>query len=133
LTGIGVLLVLTQLPTVTGFQPTGGNRVAQTLDLLANLSQFNLLSLVVAVATLVLAIELPRTRLGSLGILVAIVVPSLLLALFDIDGVQRVRDVGEIQGRLIPFALPSFSGLTLDVVSGALAVAAIILTQGAGV
>jgi SulP family sulfate permease len=82
---------------------------------------------------MVLAVILPGTRLGNFGRLVAIIVPSVLVALFRLESVQTVRDVGEIpRGVPLP-ALPSLSGLTFEVVTGALAVAAIILVQGAGV
>jgi SulP family sulfate permease len=133
LTGIAAQLVLSQLSTVTGYQASGDNRVLQAADLLTHLGQVYLPSLAVAVSALALAVVLPRTRLGNLGRLVAIAVPSALVALFGLDGVQIVRDVGEIPRGVPTPALPSFSALSFDVVTGALAVAAIILVQGAGV
>lgn len=131
--GIAVLTVLSQFPTVTGYEPSGGNKIAQTLDLLANLGQINPQSLALAVLTLVLAVILPRTRLGNLGTLMAIAVPSVLVALFRLGDVQVIQDVGDIPSGLPTPFVPSFSALTLDVVTGALAVATIILVQGAGV
>ena len=132
--GIAVLTILSQLPTVSGYAPTAGNnKVTQTFNLLSNLDQVNLWSLGVAVATLVLAILLPRTRLGNFGRLVAIIVPSVLAALFHLDSVAVVRDVGEIPSGIPTPHLPSFSGLSFDVLTGALAVSVIILVQGAGV
>jgi SulP family sulfate permease len=131
--GIAVLTILSQLPTITGYEPAGSNRIIQTLNLLANLGQINLLSLALAVLTLILAIILPRTRLGNFGRLLAIVVPSMLVVLLDLGSVQIVRDVGEIPGDIPTPVLPSFFEITFNVVSGALAIAAIILVQGAGV
>ena len=41
--GIAVLTILSQLPTVTGYEPTAGNnRVTQTFNLLLNLDKINL-------------------------------------------------------------------------------------------
>src|SRR5918911_122652 len=60
LTGVSVLLILNQLPTVTGYAATGSNRITQTINLLRNLGQINLLSLVLALLTLALAVLLPR-------------------------------------------------------------------------
>jgi SulP family sulfate permease len=132
--GIAVLTVLSQLPTVTGYEPTAGkNKVTQALNLLANLDQVNLQSLAMSALTLVLALTLPRTKLGNFGRLVAIIVPSVLAALLRLDGVAVVRDVGDIPGDIPIPHLPSFSAISFDVLTGALAVAVIILVQGAGV
>jgi SulP family sulfate permease len=133
LTGIAVLTILSQLPTITGYEAAGANKVTQTFNLLLNLGQVDPLTLAVSTAALVLALLLPRTRLGNFGNLVAIILPSLLVALAQWEHVQTVQDVGEIpRGLPTPF-VPSLSGLSLDVITGALAVAVIILVQGAGV
>ena len=132
--GIAVLTILSQLPTVSGYEPTAGNnKVTQTLNLLSNLDRVDLWSLAAAAATLVLALLLPRTKLGNFGRLAAIVIPSVLVALFHMDGVAVVRDVGDIPGGIPTPHLPSFSDLSFDVLTGAFAVAVVILVQGAGV
>ena len=132
--GIAVLTILSQLPTISGYEPAAGsNKVAQTLNLLSNLDRVNPWSLATAGFTLVLAILLPRTRLGNFGRLAAIVLPSVLVALFGLNGVEVVRDVGKIPGGIPVPHLPSFSGISFDVITGALAVAVVILVQGAGV
>jgi SulP family sulfate permease len=131
--GIAVLTILSQLPTITGTSPTGANRVAQTLDLLLHADRIHLSSLALAALTLALAVLLPRTPLGNVGRLLAIVIPSVLAALLGLSGVEIVRDVGEIPGGIPLPGVPSFLGVTFDVVTGAVAVAAIILVQGAGV
>src|SRR6185503_19268490 len=64
--GIAVLTILSQLPTISGYQPTAGNnKVTQTFNLLSNLDRVNLWALATAAITLGLAIVLPRTRLGN--------------------------------------------------------------------
>jgi SulP family sulfate permease len=133
LTGIAVLTVLSQLPTVTGYAATGSNRVAATLDLLLNLGQVDPRTVAISGFTLALALLLPRTRLGNFGNLVAIILPSLVAILFSLESVQVVQDVGEIpRGLPTPF-IPSLSAISPDVITGALAVAVIVLVQGAGV
>jgi SulP family sulfate permease len=107
--------------------------VAQTIALLGNLGQVSLDALAIAVLALVLAVILPRTKVGNFGNLMAIAVPSVLVAIFGWDGVQVVRDVGEIPSGVPTPYLPILATVSLDVVSGALAVAAIVLVQGAGV
>lgn len=132
--GIAVLTILSQLPTVTGYEPTAGNnKVTQTVNLLANLDRVNLRSLAMSALTLILALTLPWTKLGNFGRLVAIIVPSLLAALLHLDSVAVVKDVGEIPGGIPTPHLPSFSDISFDVLTGALAVAIIILVQGTGV
>ena len=132
--GIAVLTILSQLPTISGYQPTAGNnKVTQTFNLLSNLDRLNPWSLATAGITLVLAILLPRTKLGNFGRLAAIVVPSVLVALFGLNSVAAVRDVGEIPSGIPMPHLPSLSGLSFEVLTGAFAVAVITLVQGAGV
>lgn len=132
--GIAVLTILSQLPTISGYQPTAGNnKVTQTINLMSNLDRVNLWSVAVAVVTLALAILLPRTKLGNFGRLAAIVIPSALVALFGLNGVQIVRDVGDIPGGIPLPHLPLFSRISFDVLTGAFAVAVITLVQGAGV
>ena len=132
--GIALLTILSQLPTIVGYEPTaGGNKVTQTFNLLSNLAQINLWSLATSALTLALALLLPRTKTGQLRQLAAIIVPSLIVALLSLNSVEVVRDVGEIPGGIPTPHLPLFSGLSFDVLTGALAVAVIILVQGAGV
>ncbi len=132
--GIAVLTILSQLPTISGYQPTAGNnKVTQTFNLLSNLDRLNPWSLATAGITLVLAILLPRTKLGNFGRLAAIIVPSVLVALFGLNSVAAVRDVGEIPSGIPMPHLPSLSSLSFEVLTGAFAVAVITLVQGAGV
>lgn len=132
LTGVAVLLVLSQLPTLAGYEAEGGNRITQTVDLLTHVGEIQPASLAVGGLALMLAVLLPRTPLGNAGRLVAIAVPSILLALLALDQVETVRDVGEIPRGLPTPVMPSFVNL-LDVLTGAFAVALVILVQGAGV
>lgn len=133
LTGVSVLLILNQLPVVTGYEATGGNKITQTIDLLVHLAQTHLPSISLTALTLVLALLLPRTPLGNLGRLVAIIVPSALVTFLGMGGVRIVRDVGEIPSGVPMPHLPSLSDVSFDLVTGALAVAAVILVQGSGV
>ncbi len=136
LAGIAVVLILSQLSTITGYATEGGNRLTQTLDLFRNLDQAHLPSLALAALTLFLSLVLRRTRLHTVAGLLAITIPSLLVALLGMQGVQIVDDVGEITGGIpapfLPTSLPPLP-VTLEVLTGALAVAAVVLVQGAGV
>jgi SulP family sulfate permease len=133
LTAIAALLVLSQLPTVAGYEASGGNRVTQTLDLVAHAGELDPWSLGLAALTLALAVVLPRTPVGNAGRLLAIVIPSLLLALvLDAESVRIVGDVGHIPQGLPSPVIPDFAA-AIDMFTGALSVAVIVLVQGAGV
>jgi SulP family sulfate permease len=78
-----------------------------------------------------LLLILGRTRLAPYASVIALVIPTLLV--LNIEGIARVEDVGQIpQGLPIP-ALPQLEMLTADLIVAAMAIAAIVLVQGAGV
>lgn len=136
LAGIAVVLILSQLTTITRYEAVGSNRLAQTYDLVRNLDQVHVPSAGLAALTLLLAVFLRRTRLHTVASLLAIAVPSLLVALLDMGGVQVVEDMGAITGGILtpflPTSLPPLP-VMVEVLTGALAVAAVVLVQGAGV
>jgi SulP family sulfate permease len=133
LAGVALLMVLSQFPTVTGVEATGSNKLSQAFSVIFNIGQTDLLTLATALIALLLIIVLPRTPLGNLGPLVAIIVPSVLVGVLDWDSVQTVRDVGEILRGFPSLSLPSLSDLSPGIITGALAVALIVVVQAAGV
>lgn len=133
LAGVSVLLILSQLPTITGYAATGTNGVTKALDLFAHLGQVDAWSVGMAALAMALAILLPRTRLKGMGRLLAVAVPSVLVVLLGLHGVRIVADVGEIPRGLPTPALPSISDVSLHMVTGALSLAVVILVQGVGV
>jgi SulP family sulfate permease len=135
LAGISTLLIVSQVPTVAGYAGSGTNRVTQALDVFVHYPEVDLASLGTGALTLVLAVLLPRTRLRSLGRLVAVIAPSLLIALIGVK-VRIVSDVGEIAGNIPTPHLPRFvlvDLLNVNLLTGALAVAIVTLVQGVGV
>jgi len=131
LSGVSVLLILNQLPVVTGRDAPGG--VGGAIQLVMAPETIHMPSLVLSAITLILALALPYTPLRKLGRLIAVVVPSLIVLLLGLDEVTLVRDSGDIpRGFPLP-ALPPLSAFTPEVVTGAFAVAIIILVQSAGV
>jgi SulP family sulfate permease len=133
LTGIAVLIVLGQLPTITGYAPAGDGAVRRTLSLLANLHVVHLPSLGVGALALGLLVGLRRTRLEGVATLAAIAVPSVLVVGLGLDRVEIVEDVSRIPRGLPSLFWPSLSDLTPEVITGALALSVIVLVQGAGV
>jgi SulP family sulfate permease len=133
LTGISLLLNLSQIPTVAGYEASGNNKVEQAADVLAHINSLDWPTLAMAALTLALAILLPRTRLGAFGRLLAVVLPSAIVAIAGMSTVRIVSDVSAIP-RGIPLpVLPSLSDFAPGVITGALSVAIVVLVQGVGV
>jgi SulP family sulfate permease len=133
LIGVAVVLVLDQLAPLLGLSPGGRNEVVRFIDLLAHLGQLSVPTMVSGLLALGLIAGLARTRFATVSSLVALVVPSVLVAVLGWEGVTRVADVSPIP-RGVPFPrLPDFSLATPELVLGAAAVAVVISVQGAGV
>jgi sulfate permease, SulP family len=130
LLGVAVLIVLDQLPQLAGAEVEGDSAPARALDLLLHPGEIHFASLVVGLLALGLVLGLARTPLRAVGALVAVAVPSLLVWAVDLAGVDVV---GDVPSGLPTPALPPLSAFSVDLLTGAAAVAAIILVQGAGV
>lgn len=129
---VAVLIILGQLDDFTGYSSVGANRIVRTLDLLQNLDQVHLPTLMVGILTIILILILEKTSLRSLGMVVAMIVASLVVPLLGADRVTLVRDVVAIPSSLPRPLLPPlavFPGLIIP----ALALAFVGLMQGTGI
>ena len=101
ISAVGILIVLGQLDNFTGYDAAGGHRLTRTLDLLTHPGRIDWSSLVVGVLTIVLIVVLQRTRLGALGMVVAIGAGSALAAVLNGNesAVRQVRDLATIRTR----------------------------------
>jgi SulP family sulfate permease len=133
LTGVAVNIILSQLGDLTGTVGTGEVAIAKALDILSSPSSFDGATMLVGAAAIVVVIVTSRGPVAPYAAIFAVVIPTVLVIAFDAETVRRVSDVGDIPGGLPVPALPKLSALSLSVVTGALAVAAIVLVQGAGV
>ncbi|CAN7210198.1 SulP family inorganic anion transporter [Terrabacter sp. LjRoot27] len=134
-TAVGVNIVLGQLGDFTGAETSGANRVMRTLDLLLHPWRVDLMTLLVGVVTLVLIVGLQRTRLGALGLVVAMAVGSFLAVLLGSLADADVAVVGDIAAvpRSLPLpALPSLGDVAYLALP-AVSLAFIGLVQGAAV
>jgi sulfate permease, SulP family len=133
LTGISVNIVCGQIANLTGTKATGAFPLAKAVDVLTHPGTIDLASLLTGLGALVILVLLARTRLAVVSALVALVIPTVVVVLTGADSVPRVGDAGEIpRGIPVPH-LPSFGLFSFSLVTGALAVAVIVLVQGAGV
>ena len=129
---VALLIILGQLGDFTGYDTQGPNKVAQTIDLLHNLDQVLLPTLMVGIITILLILVLEKTRLNALGMVVAIIVSSMLVAIAGWDDVALVSDIADIPGSLPRPVLPPLSVFPALIIP-ALSLAFVGLVQGAGV
>ncbi len=73
---VGVNIVLGQLANFTGYDAEGGNRVIRAVNTLISPGQLDLQTLVIGIATIALILLFERTRVGALGLVVAVVITS---------------------------------------------------------
>jgi SulP family sulfate permease len=132
LTGVSVVIVLSQLGDLTGYSSQYTNKVRQAIDLLFHLNELNLHTVIIGLITVVLIIVLYRTRLRTFSLLLAMLVTSAIAFLTGWGDVQTVADVANIPGSLPLPKLPQLSYIP-GLVMPALSITVVALVQGAGV
>jgi sulfate permease, SulP family len=133
LTGVSLNIIFGQIPDILGVHGTGAYNLAKAINALSKATWMSLPSLLTGLAAAALIVTLARTRFAPLAAIVAVAVPTVVVVVFDVGSVVRVSDSGAIPRGLPTPALPSLHSFSFSVLTGALAVAAIILVQGAGV
>jgi SulP family sulfate permease len=134
-TAIGVNIILGQLSNFTGYQAQGANRLLKTIDVLLHVGQWNIPSLVVgAIAVLIIVVLLP-TRVGSMGLVIAVVVGSVCAVALNAwvpNPVVLLRDIVDVPRGLPAPVLPSIADAPTLLIP-ALSLTFIGLVQGAAV
>jgi SulP family sulfate permease len=128
---VGVNIILGQLDNFTGYESVGDNRVLRAANTVLNLGQAHFQTLVMGVATIVLIVLLERTKLGALGMVVAIVATSGAVVALGWD-VAQLRDIADVP-RSLPFPVMPLWGAIPALLIPALSLAFIGLVQGAGI
>ncbi|WP_347977225.1 SulP family inorganic anion transporter [Microbacterium sp. ProA8] len=134
-TAIGVNIVLGQLSNFTGYQAQGGNRLLKTVDVFLHVGQWSIPSLIVgAISVLVIVVLLP-TRVGSMGLVIAVILGSVCAVMLNTwvnSTVVLLRDIVEVPRGLPAPVLPSIADVPALLIP-ALSLAFIGLVQGAAV
>ena len=128
---VAVTIVLGQLATLTGYAGHGSTRPARAANTVWHVADWSGPTFTIGALTVALIVVLGRTRLGPLGLVVAVVGASAVAALPWFDGVPRVRDIASIAGLPTP-ALPDPS-LVGGLLVPALSLAFVGLVQGAAI
>ncbi len=130
---VAVNIVLGQLPSLTGFDSSRGNRLTRGIDTLLSPFSLDWPTVLVGVATIVLIVALERTRLRSLGMLVAVAITSALVAGAGVfEGVLQLRDIADIPASLPRPVMPAL-GLVPTLLLPAVSLAFVGLVQGAAI
>ena len=133
LTGVAVNIVFGQLDDLTGAPSEGSIAIERAINVVLNPGDWYIPTLVLGLAALAIVAWVRPTRLGSYAALLALIVPTLVLLWSGNPNVTTVSDVGDIPTGVPLPQLPALGDLSLSLITGALAVAAIVLVQGSGV
>lgn len=128
---VAINIILGQLDYVTGYEAQGDNRVTRAIDTMLNVPEWQVAAVAVSVATIALILLLERTRLGSLGMVVAVGLGSALGALERFP-VLQLRDITEVPSGLPAPSMPSL-GMVGALIVPALSLAFVGLVQGAAI
>lgn len=129
---VGVNIVLGQLSNLTGYQAQGANRLVRTFNTLIRPGELHPASIAIGLGTIALILGLERTRVGALGIVVAIAVTSGLAHLLAADSVATLGDLGIQIGSLPGLELPR-ARMAPALIVPAVSLALVGLIQGAGI
>ena len=129
---VAINIILGQLNNFTGYSSSGPNQIAKAINLLRNWDKIDQATLMVGIVTIILIVTLEKTRLKAMGLVVAIIVASLLVPLFNADTVALVSAEATIPSTLPRPVLPPLS-LFPALIIPAFSLAFVGLVQGTGV
>lgn len=129
---VGVNIILGQLDSFTGYEARGANRVLRALDTVTNPGLLDAQTVLVGGATIALIVILERTRLGQLGMVVAVAVTSAWVVVAGWVGVAQLSDVADVP-RSLPVPVAPDLGLLVPLAIPAVSLAFVGLVQGAGI
>lgn len=131
-TGVATVLILGQLGDLTGFYSTYTNKVAQAIDLLFNLDQVDIPSLLTGLAAIAIIVVLSKTRLRNYSLAIALLLASLAVIVLNLDSVIVVGDDNQILASIPLPTLPSLS-MVSQMIMPAIAIGLLGLIQAAGI
>lgn len=129
---VAVNIVLGQLAGVTGYAGQGANRITRAVDTLLNVGSFHWPTVLAAAMTLGLILLLERTRMGAIGLVLAVVLVSGAVVLLPALEVPTMAGLAQIPSSLPMPVLPSLAHLGNLLVPAA-SLALVGLVQGAAI
>lgn len=129
---VGVNIVLGQLSNLTGYDADGANRVVRAFNTVIHPGQLHYQTLAIGAATIALIVLLEKTKLGAVGLVVAVVATSVAARWAGWTDVATLSDLGIVPGSLPTPELPLLQLVPVLIVP-ALSLAFVGLVQGAGI
>jgi SulP family sulfate permease len=121
LTGIGIVVILGQLWSLTGYEGDSGNKLAQTVDLATHIGEIDLWTTALGVSTLLLIARLDRSRFSTLSLMFGLAAATAVGALIqglDWASFAQVSDLGAIPSGLPTPDVPSLRHLSTALIAG---------------
>ncbi|MBE2225230.1 MAG: SulP family inorganic anion transporter [Anaerolineae bacterium] len=131
-TGVATVLILGQLGDLTGFYSSYTNKVAQAIDLLFNLDEINIPSLLTGLTTIGIIVLLSRTKLKNYSLAIALLLATAAVIVLNLDSVAVVGDTNQISAMIPVPMLPSLSMIG-ELILPAIAIGLLGLIQAAGI
>jgi SulP family sulfate permease len=130
---VAINIILGQFSNLTAYQSNAAGRLGRALDTVVHPLELSWQSIVVGAITVLLILLLERTRMGALGLVVAVIATSAATALLPfLDSVATLDDLTKVPDSLPRPVLPDF-GLVPGLLLPAASLALIGLVQGAGI
>ena len=131
-TGVATVLILGQLGDLTGYDSAYSNKVAQAVDLLLNLNQVHMPSLLTGLGTIGIIILFGRTRLRNYSLAIALLLASVAVLVLGLESVATVGQSFEIAAAFPTPILPSWE-MVGSLIMPAIAIGLLGLIQAAGI
>lgn len=132
MSAVGVNIVLGQLANFTGFAAPGANRITRSINTFAAPAEISWASVIAGTVTIALIVVLERTRVGALGLVVAVIAVSAVVAVASVQRVATLADLGVDANALPALTLPSLGDAAVLILP-AVSLAFVGLVQGAGI
>ncbi|MGW2615689.1 SulP family inorganic anion transporter [Streptomyces sp. NPDC001500] len=111
LAGVALIMMVDQLPKLTGVRTTGAEFFTQLWSFLTHVGDADLVTVLFSAATLVFLFVLARYVPGAPAPLAAVVLGTAAVVAFDLDGRYGLTVIGEIPAGLPALAVPDLSDL----------------------
>ncbi|MFI1704137.1 SulP family inorganic anion transporter [Streptomyces griseoruber] len=111
LAGVALIMIVDQLPKLTGVETTGSKFFPQVWSFLRDLPDLHLATLLFSAGILALLFAVARWFPRLPGPLLAVVLSTSAVALFDLDGRYGLKVIGEIPSGLPSLSVPDLSDL----------------------
>ena len=132
ISAVGVNIILGQLANFTGYQAAGPNRVVRAVNTFVHPGQLHWQTVAVGVATIALILLLERTKLGPLGLVLALIITSAATAILGWTQVATLNELGVVP-RSLPLPTAPMLRLIPSLLLPALSLAFVGLVQGAAI